>query len=281
MMYKIHFFKQGNRNFDNKRLYEYLKSYYKISDISTDKENIYQIINENTNLEIYLYSNSKSYINDIFRINPEYLDINFRLEVDILTSTYNIEIVFNLIRRITKEFNLFIYNELFKNVSNFSIDLLRTSFNKIKQAYKTKYVDRLNYYYLDSQKLYDIDKFFDEIDEIYNNFNEDTEIVKPKFLLDENNKVLISLDWKEQQAIIFPPFLDLIIYQIGNKVLIIKANIVFQTIEKYINDLPGFSKGAYYISKKNSKKCKKLISKLSNVQLDINLKYLPYKNITD
>lgn len=282
MNFRIHFFREGIRKFEHTVLYEYIKNLYIFDQISINSGYLYKIYNKNINFEVLLYVESKFALTDVYRIKPTFLDINFRVEFSILTPSYNAELAYELIYKIANKFNLYIFHELYTDVMPCSIELLRKTFSRIKTAYKTTKVEELqSHIIVDRLKLYDIYKYLDEREKINENLIKENIIAPKPKLLKRNNKFIFAIEWKEQSAIVFPPHLDYIIYTLSNRTYILPAPIILQSIEKFIEELPGFSKGAYILYHKEAKKTKKIINKLFNLNTIMDIEYLELKELID
>ncbi len=264
MLFKIYFFKKKNRNLDVDSILLFFENYQdKIKMKSNDSEFKIEYYDENLHNKANFVISKRSVIPNIFKINPEYLDINFRVEFDATTNFYNAEKIFNIVIKLTKNFDYYIYNDIFDNVMQPSFDLLMAAYQRYKVIAK-KRVSINEYHFIDSIMLYDMFKYLDERKELERYYRKDEIICKEaRFLIDEDTKeFLYAIEWEEGEGIIFPPHITTIVYVMGNKFYLLNFKKVYQAIKDCLKELPGFSKGGYILSKKHARRAKKLMSNI-------------------
>ena len=205
----------------------------------------------------------KSQVPDIYRLSPKFLDLNFHLELPLLTPDYVAKYLFDMVKKICDRFDFHIYNEMFEDVLPFKMDVVAKVFNMLKEAYIEKNpVILSDYHILEKEKTNSIFRYLDDQVELQNYYKElETYVPKYHFLTTEKKELVIGIEWKEHTLTVFPPYLDYIFYRIGNEIKIVAYDEAMPLIEKYLMDVPGFIKDTKVLPKKVSGKVFKVMKK--------------------
>ncbi|MCR3905798.1 MAG: hypothetical protein NUK62_02040 [Tenericutes bacterium] len=261
--FNIHFFKEKSRKIDLEQLIAFFELIEGITVEMDEKSVRFKYLHPRLNYEALFMITPKSQVPDIYRLSPKFLDLNFHLEMPILTPDYVARQLFELVRKVCDTYDFHIYNEMFEDVLPFKMDVVFKVFHMVKEAYISKNPVLLSDYHLMSkEKLHQIFRYLDDLYELQNYYKElDTYVPKYHFLTTEKKKLVIGIEWKEHTLTVFPPQLDYIFYRVGNEIKVISYEEVLPLLEKNLQDVPGFIKGTKVIPKKTAKKVYKTMKK--------------------
>lgn len=226
----------------------------------------------------------KLIVPNIFKIKSNYINLNFVMTMGEYVPQYKANIIFNIIKDLCDEFGLFIYNELFENALSFDMNLMHEVYTYFKKVCCEKFPDEYaKYHYVDGNKLSNIlnyQKTYKELEVEY--FNEEVVVPAYMFLLDRLDGVRTAIKWKEGTKTIFPPDLDYIFYEQSNlETHIYVYSEVYQEIEKFVVDLPGFQRGTKIIDSKEIKKIKKVMKKAKFREINMEFKNIKLEELVD
>ncbi|MDI6452067.1 hypothetical protein [Peloplasma aerotolerans] len=261
--FNIHFFKEKSRKIDLEQLIAFFEQVEGITVEMDEKSVRFKYLHPRLNYDALFVITPKSQVPDIYRLSPKFLDLNFHLEMPILTPDYVARQLFELVRKVCDTYDFHIYNEMFEDVLPFKMDVVFKVFHMVKEAYISKNPVLLSDYHLMSkEKLHQIFRYLDDLYELQNYYKElDTYVPKYHFLTTEKKKLVIGIEWKEHTLTVFPPQLDYIFYRVGNEIKVISYDEALPLIEKNLQDVPGFIKGTKVIPKKTAKKVYKTMKK--------------------
>jgi hypothetical protein len=261
--FNIHFFKEKSRKIDLEQLIAFFEQVEGITVEMDEKSVRFKYLHPRLNYDALFVITPKSQVPDIYRLSPKFLDLNFHLEMPILTPDYVARQLFELVRKVCDTYDFHIYNEMFEDVLPFKMDVVFKVFHMVKEAYISKNPVLLSDYHLMSkEKLHQIFRYLDDLYELQNYYKElDTYVPKYHFLTTEKKKLVIGIEWKEHTLTVFPPQLDYVFYRVGNEIKVISYEEALPLIEKNLQDVPGFIKGTKVIPKKTAKKVYKTMKK--------------------
>lgn len=268
--FNIHFFKEKTRQIDLEQLIVFFENIEGFK-VEMDEQSVRFIyVHPRLGYKALFMMSPKSQVPDIYRLNPKFLDLNFHLELPILTPNYVALQVFELAKKVSERFNFAIYNEMFENVLAFKMDTVFKVFTMLKDAYMEKNPIILNdYYYLSTDKLHLIYRYLDDYQELQKYYQElNTYVPRYHFLTTNNKKLALAIEWKEHTLTLFPIDLDYIFYRVDQTIKVYDAKEVFELIDKYLIDVPGFIKGTKVMTKKTAKKVHKIIRKAKLKDMD-------------
>ncbi len=281
--FNIHFFKEKSRKIDLEQLIAFFENIEGF-DVEMDEQSVRFIYTHpRLSYRALFMITPKSEVPDIYRLNPRFLDLNFHLEMSILTPNYVAEQIFDLARKVSERFNFAIYNEMFEDVLSFKMDTVMKVFTMLKDAYMEKNPIILNdYYYLQTDKLRHIYRYLDDYQELQKYYQElNTYVPRYHFLSTDNKKLAVGIEWKELSMTVFPIDVDFIFYRIDQTIKVYDATTVYQLIDKYLIDVPGFIKGTKVVPKKTNKKIHRIIKKAKIKELNDQFKRAELKYIID
>jgi len=261
--FNIHFFKEKSRKIDLDLLIAFFEEIEGIKIEMDEKSVRFNYVHPRLQYEARFLITPKSQVPDIYRLSPKFLDLNFRLELPLLTPDYVAKHLFELVKKICDQFNFHIYNEMFEDVLPFKMDIVSKVFNMLKEAYIEKNpVILSDYHILPKEKTNSIFRYLDDQVELQNYYKElETYVPKYHFLTTEKKELVTGIEWKEHTLTVFPPYLDYIFYRIGNEIKIVAYDEAMPLIEKYLMDVPGFIKDTKVLPKKVSGKVFKVMKK--------------------
>lgn len=268
--YVLHFFKEQTRKFDFEQMLSFFDEIAEAREDENNSEfsNQFKIIYSNPVLKSkaeFIFTN-KSAVRDLHRLNPRFLDVNMRVEIPVLTTTYAANFIFDIVKKLTEEFNFLVYNELFKDIIEYRTPTVLRSFELTKENFKEKFSYLLeNIYSCQKEKLNDILKYVNEQYSLQRYYR-DQEVYVPNYhiIVDENKKLFYAIHWTEGKLTVFPPHIDYVYYNTNNatKTTIIPYHELLAKIEKMTTNVPGFLENTKVIeNKKNLKKIIKTLKK--------------------
>ncbi|MFH0767104.1 MAG: hypothetical protein ABH890_06150 [Bacillota bacterium] len=261
--FNIHFFKEKSRKIDLELLIAFFEEIEGIKVEMDEKSVRFNYLHPRLPFEARFLITPKSQVPDIYRLSPKFLDLNFHLEMPILTPDYVAKHLFDLVKKVSERFDFHIYNEMFEDVLPFKMDVLQKVFNMLKEAYISKNpVILSDYHLLPKNKLYAIFRYLDDQVELQNYYKDlETYVPRYHFLTTEKKELVIGIEWREHTLTVFPPYLDYLFYRMGNEIKIVAYDEALPLFDKLLLDVPGFIKDTRVLPKKTASKVFKLMKK--------------------
>ncbi len=282
----LHFFKEKTRQFDYERLLSFFNDVSEATIIDTDDASSelriayrHPILKSSADFVV----SRRSTVQDIYKLDPHFLDVNFRLEVPLLTPTYSSNIIFEITQKLCKEFNFSTYNALYEDVMPFRFEVVSRGFEIAKQNFKDKFSYQLdNYYSYPQIKLNECLKYVNEQYDLHRYYKEQNVYVPNYFVVvDEQNKVHFTMEWAENTRTLFPPHIDFIYYRSGLETSILPYDEVMAKIEKYTTNVPGFIENTKVIEPKQTKKVNKALKKAKFTKVNSTLIRIDLSQVID
>lgn len=261
--FNIHFFKERTRNIDLEVLIQFFEGIEGFK-VEMDNQSVrFLYTHPRLGHQAKFMITPKSQVPDIYRLSPKFLDLNFHLEMPLLTPSYVANHLFDLVKKICQRFDLHIYNEMFEDVLPFKLEVVQKVYQMLKEAYVDKNpVIMQAYFSVKPEKLNAIYRYVDDFYELQKYYQDlDTYVPQYHFLKTEKNKLIVGIEFKDHSLTVFPLHLDYVFYRINQEIKVYSANEVIEVIEKFLLDVPGFIKGTKVIPKKFVKKAHKAIKK--------------------
>ncbi|MBU1140900.1 MAG: hypothetical protein KKG64_00090, partial [Firmicutes bacterium] len=123
--FNIHFFKEKSRKIDLELLIAFFEEIEGIKVEMDEKSVRFNYLHPRLPFEARFLITPKSQVPDIYRLSPKFLDLNFHLEMPILTPDYVAKHLFDLVKKVSERFDFHIYNEMFEDVLPFKMDVLQ------------------------------------------------------------------------------------------------------------------------------------------------------------
>lgn len=262
--FNVHFFKEKKRHVDVEVLIDFFENIEGFTIEMDDSSVRFLYTHTHLPFQALFKITPKSQVPDIYRLNPRFLDVNFHMEMPILTPNYMAKNVFDIIKKICHQFDLNIYNEMFEDVLPFKMELLEKVFKMLKNAYIEKNPVLLNdYFILPTEKLTVVHRYLDDLVELQKYYKElNTYVPKYHFLSDEGHELKIGIEWLEHTLTVFPPHIDYVFYRMNGEIKVLFSEEVLSTLNRYLMDVPGFIRGTKVIEKKWLRKAHKIMRKM-------------------
>ncbi|CCV64448.1 Conserved hypothetical protein [Alteracholeplasma palmae J233] len=285
-VFHLHFFKEKSRKIDVNALIEFFDRYEEVT-VEMDEESV-RFLYQHPRLgsKATFYITRKSNVPNIYRLNPKFLDLNFRMDIPIITSDYGVEKILNLVKNVVNVFDMYVYSEAFEDVLAFKAETVLKAFALVKEAYFKKYPEMLDgFYQISKTRLNEISRYIDESLELQLYYKDlKTYVPKYVFYTTPNKSVLVLVEWQEGTLTVFPPSTDYILLRQNNQIKELNYNEFLSVTNKFLLDVPGFLKDTKVIVKKNARKVFKLTKKhkFTKTEFDIkDLKHITYQQLID
>ena len=253
--FNIYFFKERSRQIDLDSLLNFFQNYEE-TEVEMDERSVrFKYQHPRLNYGACFYITPKSMVPNIYNLNPKYLEINFHIEIPILTPNYVIKQIIDFVKKVTERFDLFVYSELFSDVLPFKSDTVYKAYIIVKKAYLEKFPDKASQYiFVSTEKLSAILRYLDEQMQLQA-YYKDLDTYVPRYLyFKENNRPVLCIEWTEGKLTVFPPYLDYVMYRTAGKLKVVEYDQFTQDNQKFLMDVPGFLKGTRVVPKKFAKK---------------------------
>lgn len=284
MKFKLYFFKDRATKIDFENIFDFFEKYPEISFITEDEQITVLYRDEVLNNNFEFYISRKLIVPNIYKLNPRFVNINFHMEMDALIPDFCADIIFNLVNELSTKFGLHMYNELFENILPFRVEVLKTAFQYFKKMYKERFKDEYDkLYFMEKDRLSDCLNYQRQNYELQI-YYKDENLIAPRYIYLINvitNKPYLAIEWKEDTTTIFPPNLDYIYYNDGESTKILISDQVFDALDKFLIDLPGFIKGTKMIEEKSIKKIKKIMKKFDFNTVDNKFEMVESNSLID
>jgi len=256
----LHFFKEKSRTIDVEALINFFEKQAGF-EVEIDQKSVRFIYTHpSLGYSAIFYLLPKSVVPNIQRVSPQYLDINFHLEVPILSPSYFMKAMIQIVKHLCDDFKLFVLSEMFNDALEFNENSIFKVFLMVKKAWIEKYPDQKEkYYFIREDKMNAILRYTDEL-EALQEYYEDLNTVVPKyyFIKDEQQNPYTAIEWEELTITVFPPYLDYILFHQKDGILkVIDYKEFLAKHERILLDVPGFLPGTKVMTKKTLKKLSK------------------------
>lgn len=286
MKFKYYFFKENTRTFDKADLLELLNDtkYITLDMDSREAEKIAYYNNPDIDLKAEFIIGEKSVVKDTQKLSPQYLDLNIRVEIDLLYPNYKLGKILNIVETICKRYNFCIYTEVFSDVMPYKRTQLTQAYQIIKQAYKQKNEEEfMHYAKIETQVLEHIYQYIETkeyLKEQYKDVNADP-LDFEFFRRPGSRQAYISVKWDGLDPFIVPGDTQLFIYDDGIVRKVIRFDEFLNNIGKMIEIIDNGMYSIYMLNPKYVKKVRKNITKTKYPELQITLKEIDLDSILD
>ena len=278
MDFNFYFFRDYKKSVDSDKIFSFFSRYPEITYELKDGVGYFNYYDETLENKATFTIQHKLLVPNIFKIKSNFINLNFRMQMGEYVPYYKANIIFEIVQALCNELDLYIYNELFEDALKFDMNLIHEVYQYFKSVCKEKFPEEYQkYHYVETKKLSNILNYQKSNYELQIEYlNEGINAPSYMFLFDKFDVVRTAIKWKEGTDTIIPPAVDYIYYSCNNLETHIYAySEVYEAIEKYLIDLPGFQKGTKITDSKENKKIKKLMkkSKFREVNMDfVNLR---------
>lgn len=263
--FSLHFFKKQDRNVD----YQLLRAFFEAQEdfevrIHDSRSAEFVYTHPRLLHQAVFYQTKSSHVPNIYRIDASFLDINIHFEIPVLSPDYFVREVLYIAEQLANKFGFYIYYEIFNNPIEVDIDFIMTVFETLKKAYFDRNPEVFEQYHILSKKKSSaIFRYIDELPQLQNYYR-DLDVFVPKYhiLKNENSDLVLAMEWRENSATVFPPFVNFIFYRSQAEVKVLDADSVFSEIDEFLEQVPGFIRETKVINKANIKKVAKQMKKM-------------------
>lgn len=268
--FRLHFFKEKSRQIDIDLLLNYFRELEGFH-TEMDEKSVRFSYEHQTLYVGYQYSiTPRSTVPDIFRLSPNYLDVNIHVDIPILTSDFMYQQFLKAIDTFTRTFKLFIYHPLFEDVMPFRYELLTEVYHMMKAKYIEKHHEEMKeYVFIDQKMLYKMLKYEDDIINLKTYYKDILTFV-PKYQLLFNGKTLIqAIEIQDGMLTVIPPEINTIFIRMKDQTL--KAfdyASIAKKVENLLNKVPGTIEGTNVLLKKHVPKFYKILKKATIKDID-------------
>ncbi len=262
--FNIHFFKKSDqRPAINGNLHAYLLA-VGVYSVENEKDAVkYVLRHPDLQFKAAFYITRSSSVPELWKLNPEYYDINFRLSFPFVSPTYFVELILNRVKHLCETFGLVVYSEFFKDILPFDQSQVLEIFKYIKGQYKVRHPEELISYLQVSPRTATLAlTYLEEYRALSQHFSE-TGVFVPRYKLlkDNKNNAYFAVVWPEKTGLLVPPVLDLVYLEQGEHYRVLDFKQIKEIAEAYLEPVPGFLKESKIIPLKRAKKVQKLILK--------------------
>lgn len=286
MKFKYYFFKENTRTFDKADLLELLNDSEYISlDMDTrETEKIAYYDNREIGLQAQFILGEKSVIKNTQNLSAKYLDLNIRVEIDLLYPNYKLGKILNIIEVICKRYNFAVYCEVFSDVMPYNRKKMIQAYEMIKKAYKVRNEEEfMRYAKIEPQTLDHVYQYIEQreyLRETYKDDNADP-LAFQFFRRPGSRQAYIASKWDGLDPFIVSGDTQLFIYDDGIVRKIIRFDDLLKEINKMLTIIDTGMINIYMLNPKFLKKVKKNIIKTKYSELQINLKDIDLEDILD
>lgn len=286
MKFRFYFFKENTRTFDRADLYEYLNDnkYIRLDTETRQSEKIAYYDNKDIDLKAEFVFAEKSIVPDIHRISPKFLDLNIRVEFDILYPDYKVNKLLNIIETMCKRYSFCVYNETFSDVLPYRRVTMLKAYDGIKQAYKIKHEEEfMQYSKIESDELERVYHYIENLETLKDNYKEFNAIpLNYEFYRRPGSrKAFIGAKWDGVDTFIIPSNVQLFIYDDGVVRKTIKFEDLLDNTSSSFEVINDGMFGIYMLNPKHIKKFRKHIIKTKYPEIQVSLKKIELDTILD
>jgi len=263
MKYELFFFKENNRYIDIEELFRFFSYSPFIKVEIHDDEVLFLYNNSNIGLKARFIISKMSKVPDIYRLNPKYLDLDIRLELDPMLPNFKLNIILDIVAELCQRFNFACYNVLFEDVSIYRKDLVIQSYEITRDKYKeNNIIEYKSLNFISKDKLTDIFKYLYEKEELIKYYESDNLFFPEiKFLKSRTTgRIYVACQFEEEKLFVFPPRVDLIYFKLNGLEKVYYSDEVLTAFERYTYELPGFGRNTKVLDKIGVKKSKKILN---------------------
>ena len=204
-----------------------------------------------------------SQVRQIYKLNPQFVNINFLLELPVLVPEYIVKEILTVTQRLCKSFNLEVYNDTFDDVKPFNL-------MDIIMLFKAQRHHDIEENGLEGKLLFPTDKlnaicnYQRSIDNLREWFQHEVEVDYCEPIIDKKTgEYGICCTWNIGIATAFPPFFDyVVIKDEDNEEFMVRRKDFITFVDKYLTEIGNYLPDMYMMKTKAAHKCKAVVGKL-------------------
>jgi hypothetical protein len=264
MAINIHFFQDRNlERMDPVKLFAYFDELENFKIFYTDEYVEITARDKAFGLSYNYYLTKRSRVNDIFRLNSNYVNVNFLLVMPVLIPSFLAKEILKEVQKICKIFELEVYYENVKDIEPFNMAQVYTYFEQIraKVMEDQKPTDK---YHIEHEKLNEICKYQQMVPSLNEYYRDEVDINYYIAVVDKKTgDVGMSIGWSVGSPMIFPPNLSYIhLMEKDNLTVVVNAKDFFKKLDKYLIEVKNFLPDMHLLKGRQAIKTKLLARKL-------------------
>jgi len=280
----IHFFRDNSLDkLDFAKVLEFFDNYPNFKIYYTEDEVQIDCRDDDFKFSYRYLITKKSRVNQIYKLNPAYSNVNFLLELPILIPSFLVKEILTLTQKICKLFDLEIYNDAFKDVQPFNLADVVVLFENTRTQTIEEYglQDKLPFI---KEKLDEICRYQRSVASLREYYHNEVDVNLVEPIIDKiTNEYGISVVWNVNRPTVFPPHLKFVyVKEEQNIPFLVRRKDFMSIMSKYLIEIVNFLPDMYILKAKQVKKAKKAINKLRKVAIiDQNFKSIRLANLLD
>ena len=268
--FRLHFFKEKTRLIDIDLLIHYFRE---LDDFKTEMDETsvrFSYVHSTLYIGYQYTITPRSTVPDIYRLSPNYLDVNMHLDLPILMSHFMLQEFLKAVEKFTKTFKLFIYHPLFEDVMPFKYELITEVHGMMKSTLIQKRHDVIKeYVFVDDKQLFKMLKYENDITQLKDYYKDIVTFVPKYQLLHNDKKLIIGIEIQDGILTVIPPEINVIFVRMKDQTL--KAfdfHAISNKVMPLLVKVPGTVEGTHVLLKKYLNKFYKILKKASVVDID-------------
>jgi hypothetical protein len=284
MAINIHFFRNSSLDkLDFSKVLEFFDNYPNFKIFYTDDEVQIDYRDDDFKFSYRYLITKKSKVNQIYKLNPGFLNVNFLLELPVLIPSFLVKEILSITQKICKLFDLEIYHDTFNDVQPFNLADVFVLFEDMRQKMIAEYgiQDKLSF---PKEKLDEICRYQRSVESLRDFYHNEVEVNLVEPILDKvTNEYGIAITWNVGVATVFPPHLSYIyIKEEQNIPFLVRRDDFISIMNKYLIEIVNFLPDMFILKGKHAKSSKKMLNKLRKVAIiDQNFKTIRLTNFID
>ena len=280
----IHFFRKSNlEKLDFAKVLEFFENLPNFKIYYTDDEVQIDYRDDDFKFSYRYLITKKSRVSQIYKLSPQFLNINFLLELPVLIPSFLVKEILTITQKVCKLFDLHIYNSAFEDVQPFNLADVVVLFEESRRQMIEEYgmQDKLPY---EKEKLDVICRYQRSIESLRDFYHNEFEVNLVELLVNSDAQEYgVSFTWNAGKPTVFPPHLDYVyIKEEQNLPFLIRRNDFYGIMNKYLIEIVNFLPDMYILKAKQAKSSRKALGRLRRVAIaDDNFKSVRLANLID
>lgn len=284
MAINIHFFRNSSlEKLDFTKVLEFFDEYPNFKTFYTEDEVQIDFRDDDFKFSYRYLITKKSRVNQIYKLNPMFLNVNFLLELPVLLPSFLVKEILTITQKICKIFDLEIYNDAFKDVQPFNLADVVVLFEETRRQTIEEYgmQDKLSF---PKDKLDEICRYQRSVQSLREYYHNEVDVKLCEPIIDKvTNEYGISCTWDVGIPMVFPPHLSYVyVKEEQNIPFLVRSKDFMSIMNKYLIEIVNFLPDMYILKAKQAKSSKKVINKLRRVAItDQSFKSIRLSNLLD
>lgn len=267
MAINIHFFTK-DKEFDYSKLLEYFDAQEDFDVYYTDDYVEAICSDDKFNFQYRYLITRHSRVTKIYDLNPEYVNINFLLEMPTLIPSFLAKEILINAQALCKTFGFGVYHDSFSDVINFNVVDMLDLFDNMRRQYIENY-GLQGKILLEGDKLDVLFKYERSVDTIKNGLGEDVAVNNCFPVVNHvNNTTGISYRFKLGEATVIPPYIDYLYIDTEDGTFLVSKKAFEKCFGRRIDSIDGYLPDLHIIKPRNAKALKGEAKKIQRISID-------------